>query len=73
MIGIYNSPILKWERFKAHLKRRRSTATLITAVMDNVERAIYAAVEGDKKVNILDELETALEDYRNKLIRKSVE
>jgi hypothetical protein len=73
MIGIYNSPILKWERFKAHLKRRRSTATLITAVMDNVERAIYAAVESGAKVNILSELEKALEDYRGRLIRKSVD
>ena len=73
MIGIYNSPILKWERFREHLKSRRTTATMITPVIADVERAIYAAVENSERVNILGELETALENYRNKLIRKSVE
>ena len=73
MIGIYNSPILKWERFREHLKSRRTTATMITPVIADVERAIYAAVEIGAKVNILSELEKALEDYRGRLIRKSID
>jgi len=73
MIGIYNSPILKWERFREHLKSRRTTATMITPVIADVERAIYAAVESGAKVNVLSELEKALEEYRGRLIRKSVD
>ena len=55
------------------MKSRRTTATLITPVIADVERAIYAAVESGEKVNILNELEKALEEYRGRLIRKSID
>ena len=70
MISIYNSPILKWERFKEQINRRRA---VIKEVIDNAEKAVYNAVENGDKVNILSELEKALENYRNRLIRNSID
>ena len=67
IISIYNSPILKWERFKAQISRRKA---VIQAVIDNAENSIYTALESGEKVNILSELEKALEDYRGRIIRK---
>ena len=46
---------------------------MITPVIADVERAIYAAVENGAKVNLLSELEKALEEYRGRLIRKSID
>ena len=73
MINLYNSPILKWERFREHLKSHHTTATMITPVIADVERVIYAAVESGAKVNVLSELEATLEEYGGRLIRKSVD
>ena len=70
MISIYNSPILKWERYKEQINRRKA---VIGAVIENAEKAIYNAAESGGKVNILNELEKALENYRSRLIRNSID
>ena len=72
IINYYNSPILKWERFKDSVSRRR-WALEFGDVFNNAERAIYKAVESGGKVNILSELEKALASYRTRVIRKSIE
>ena len=70
MISIYNSPILKWERFKEQINRRRA---VIREVIENAEKAIYNAMESGDKVNILNELEKALENYRNRVVRNGID
>lgn len=72
IINYYNSPILKWERFKDSVSRRK-WALELGDVLNNAERAIYKTVENGGKVNILSELEKALANYRTKFIRKSIE
>ena len=71
MISLYNSTILKWERFTDHLKSRSTTTELLTTtIFSNVKKAIYTALENDEKVNILTEIEKAAEEYRRILIQK---
>ena len=73
IINLYNSPILKWERFNEHLKIHSRTAKVSPPIIGNVERAIYAAAESREKVNVLGLIETELAEYKKRLIRKSVE
>ena len=68
MIDTYNSPILKWERFKEYLSRRPTT---LGAIGIEVEKRIYNILEnGGGKINILNEVEKAVEEHRLKLIRR---
>lgn len=72
IINYYNSPLLRWERFKEFISHRKS-ALEFSHILNNAERAIYKAVESGSKVNNLSELEKALENYRSGLIRKSID
>ena len=67
MIDTYNSPILKWERFKEYLTRRPTT---LGAIGIEVENVIYTTIESGGKINILNEVEKAVEEYRLKLIMR---
>ena len=69
MISVFNSTILKWERFNEHLNTHKISVN--TTVLSNAEKAIYTAVENRKKVDILIEIEKAYEEYRQGLIQKS--
>ena len=71
MIDTYNSPILKWERYKEFLRRHRPS--VVDLILGNVEKAIYTALENGEKANIGDELEKALEGYRRRLIDRGKE
>ena len=68
ILSVYNSIILQWERFNEHIKTRNISVN--TSILNSAEKAIYTAVDNGKQVSILDEIEKAFEDYRQRLIRK---
>ena len=71
-ISIYNSTILKWERFREYMSRRIISTPPTNTVMYNAEKRIYNILERGGKVDIVSVLEAtikkAAEDNRKRLI-----
>ena len=73
MIAIYNSPLLKWERFKEWIGRQQTPIMLKANFLEQTEQAVYTALEKRKKIDILAEIEKVLQAHREKLIKRSAD